>query len=143
MNGRGNKESAPSMGSAYQLVDRYVEEGRRYAEAHSAWFGGDAGQPDAMQDAARVLADLLALLPRVIRELGRVGTVPTVLRAPAHPFHPQQDPAYGRSSPAPMPEEAAAGAEDRASPPRAGVESPPAALRPTGGHTVPRGTGAP
>ena len=89
-----------AVASAYQVFDRYLEEGRRFAEGQSAWYSDEATQPDVTRDAIRAFAELLGILGRIGQQLGISGPIPNLPQAwqsLARPFHPQQDPSYGQT----------------------------------------------
>jgi hypothetical protein len=65
--------SEDAVAIAYQVFDRFLEEGRRFAEGQSAWYSNESGQPDLARDAARAFADFLGVLGRMAQEVGLPG----------------------------------------------------------------------
>jgi hypothetical protein len=60
--------------TAYLVLERFLEEGRRYAEGQSAWYGDDpAGQPDLLRETVRGGADVVGFLSRLGRELSQLA----------------------------------------------------------------------
>jgi hypothetical protein len=77
--GGGPSAIEEAVSTAYQVFDRYLEEGRQFAQGQSAWYGNAEGQPELTRDAARTFADFLGIVGRLARELhGFSGAFPTV-----------------------------------------------------------------
>ena len=98
-----NTPAEETVANAYEVIAKYLEEGRQYAAGQSAWNNGQSGLPEGWSGAVSNLADALGALGRLWAELAR--TSPTVLGSKnqrAAPFHPQQHPKYpARTSSAP------------------------------------------
>lgn len=94
-----------AVAAAYRVVDRYLEEGRAYAEGQTAWYRDDPGRPtEPFGQVVRGGANVLEHLSGLWRELlglwsalpSPVPTPPALPSTPSDPtpFHPQSRPGY-------------------------------------------------
>lgn len=85
---------ADAVSAAYQVLDRYLEEGRQHASGRSAWYPGDNAWPSPNALAPNNwLAEIIRLLMQ-LSQLGPVLPRLSQLLAAAPPFHPAQRPDY-------------------------------------------------
>lgn len=101
-----------AVSTAYEVFDRYLDEGRKYAAGRSAWYADNPDQTSGLPAPNRLASalmhgDLANALSRVIQDVAHLArdlTDAIALRPSAvasraagsngRPFHPQQHPDY-------------------------------------------------
>lgn len=114
--GRETSPVEEAVSTAYQVFDRYLDEGRKYAAGRSAWYADSPSDGSGLPAPHRVSStlmhgDLANALSRVIQDVAHLArdlTDAIALRPalgsrpsspPARPFHPQQSPDYATTTP--------------------------------------------
>ena len=94
-----------TVAAAYQVLARYLDEGRQFAAGQSAWNNSDSGLPAGWTGAVSGVTDILGALGRIWSELARSSSALAGerIRDPRY-FHPQQRPDYPVAAQASVPQ---------------------------------------